>query len=324
MIQLATETLKLIDAIHADEQTPSYREHLGASLIGRPCGREIWYSFHWVTAPKHEARILRLFGRGHLEEPRFIAWLRQSGVTVTEGPAPGLQYSIVDHDGHFGGSLDGEAVGIIEIPGSIAVLEFKTHSEKSFKKLTDAGVQKAKLEHYVQCQIYMHYRKRAWALYMAICKNTDALYAELVEYDKTVALKYIARARAIIKADEPPPRIDPSPGWWQCRFCDHKDICHFDAIPKVNCRTCTHSTPGAETTWECSYVGKSCGDKYAQLRGCPQHVFNPHIFNVADFSGDGKENYALLTLHDGRVIKQGPKHLTSEQLWNYGTFSETP
>ena len=61
------------DAYRGEEE--AHLGHLGASILGRDCPREIWYSFRWVHREKHEPRMLRLFIRGHLEEPRFIALL---------------------------------------------------------------------------------------------------------------------------------------------------------------------------------------------------------------------------------------------------------
>ncbi|HEX8349957.1 MAG TPA: hypothetical protein VF598_08335, partial [Hymenobacter sp.] len=59
-----------------------FRSHLGASVIGRECGRQIWYGWRWARKPKFQARMLRLFNRGHLEEARFIAALLAIGVQV--------------------------------------------------------------------------------------------------------------------------------------------------------------------------------------------------------------------------------------------------
>lgn len=73
-----------IDAHWKDNQDDGFRHHLGGSLIGRECLRELWYSFRWATLSQHEGRILRLFNRGHHEEPRMIEWLTQIGVEVRE------------------------------------------------------------------------------------------------------------------------------------------------------------------------------------------------------------------------------------------------
>lgn len=69
-----------LEAIQEDGR----RRHLGGSLIGRDCRRELWYSFRWATPIQFKGRMLRLFNRGHKEEFRFVEWLRLIGVEVHE------------------------------------------------------------------------------------------------------------------------------------------------------------------------------------------------------------------------------------------------
>lgn len=61
------------------------RRYLGGSQIGGDCGRARWYSIHWAAkATGMDPRVLRLFERGHLEEPRFVKWLSMIGCEVQE------------------------------------------------------------------------------------------------------------------------------------------------------------------------------------------------------------------------------------------------
>lgn len=73
-----------IDQHWEDNQEDGRRGHLGGSLIGRECMRELWYSFRWASANRFKGRILRLFDRGHKEEFRFVDYLAQIGVEVRE------------------------------------------------------------------------------------------------------------------------------------------------------------------------------------------------------------------------------------------------
>ena len=113
-ILLAEKTLSAIDqAIESDQDQAPGRAHLGASIIGRECSRELWYTFRWVAKKLHQARILRLFSRGQNEEERFNEYLRQGGLTVWDtDPETGEQWRISDVHGHFGGSLDGVVLGL--------------------------------------------------------------------------------------------------------------------------------------------------------------------------------------------------------------------
>lgn len=74
----------LIDSACYDDADRSHRAHLGGSLIGRKCSRELWYNFRWAHQENHQGRMLRLFARGQREEDQFIKLLRRIGVDVNE------------------------------------------------------------------------------------------------------------------------------------------------------------------------------------------------------------------------------------------------
>lgn len=320
----ASDTLAAVNYATECRQVVSFREHLGASILGRECARSIWYTHHWAVRELHEARVLRLFDRGHKEEPRIYKWLLDAGFLVWVKDEAGNQYGAKACNGHFGLSLDGVVYNVPELPGTYCTLECKTHNDKSFKKLVEKGVAVAKFEHYVQMQLGMLHFKLPWSLYFSVNKNDDDIYAELVPYDAETANKYMERAQLLIDSPEPPQRISEDSSWFVCKFCPHRNICHGDDVPVLNCRTCTHSTPVADAQWHCAFRAASCGDKAAQLRGCENHVFNPKLLNGVEYvDGSMEDNYAHLRFPDGRLIKQGPNHLTSVQLCAYGTISKT-
>lgn len=262
-----------------------FRTHLGASLIGRDCDRELWYSFRWATSKTFDGRMLRLFNRGHLEEPRMVALLQMIGCEVWQVDQNGKQFRISGHRGHFGGSLDAVARGIPDLPDESCLVEFKTHGEKSFIKLTTEGVVKSKWEHFVQQQIYMGKNSLKWSLYMAVSKNTDELHAELVQFDSVIYAKYLERAGRIIDSTVSPKRINESPSWYKCKFCDHMGVCHDKMVlPARNCRTCLHSRVGDAGEWFCTepMADAAFGENVplspdAQRRGCPDYAADPEF-----------------------------------------------
>lgn len=299
-VYLATKTLDLINhTIEADQGASfriaegkvlphmadayrgadeGFRSHLGASVVGKPCAREIWYGFHWVRKAWFESRILRLFNRGHLEEARFIAMLLSAGIQVYQQDSAGNQFRISDVGGHFGGSGDGVAIGIPDVPpGEACLLEAKTHGLKSFKKLA-AGVKIAKPEHYVQMQIYMRKMKLHYALYMAVCKDNDELYFEILVLEEAHADRGIERGRTIILSRSPPPKISESPGWYECKYCNVKDICHGGSAMDINCRTCHFARAEEDGTWRCGNPTYNASnpsdilDKERQLKACPNYT----------------------------------------------------
>lgn len=248
-----------------------FRTHLGASVIGQECGRAIWYGFHWATVPQFGGRLLRLFNRGHLEEGRFIAALLTIGVQIYQQDENGKQFRISDVGGHFGGSGDGVAIGIPDLPpGTPCLLEFKTHNDKSFKKLVTEGVRGAKFEHYVQMQTYMRKMGLAVALYGAVNKNDDDFHFEIVTLDTATADQFSDRARTIIMMKQAPAKINESPGWFACQWCDHKPVCHLNKPPARNCRTCRNSEAREDGNWYCTNPGADPTplSKELQLTGC--------------------------------------------------------
>ena len=235
-------SLKLIDEkIESDKSKDWRRPHLGGSGIGDECARKIWYTFRWFTEPKFEGRILRLFRRGHGEEITFIDDLRSIGAEVTTGPGPGRQWSFGLLGHHFAGSIDGAAKGLPELGDDWGLLEFKTHNEKSFNDLVKRGLKTSKPMHFDQIQIYGHALGFSKALYFAVCKNDDRRYSEMVEIDESHGEDLTRKAEHIIVSKTPLPKLSKSPAFFYCKWCTHLEVCHYDAKPEVNCRTCIHS-----------------------------------------------------------------------------------
>lgn len=252
---LGEEMRKDSDA-YKQEHGNVFRRHLGASLIGRECDRELWLHFRFCAqGGLHEGRLIRLFNRGHLEEARFIALLRQAGCQVWNTTPEGGQYRLSACGGHFGGSLDGVVVGVPEMPTVPMLLECKTHNDRSFLKLQNSGMQSAKPEHFIQMQIYMNSYSLTHGLYLAVNKNDDSLYAEIIACSPQLAAGYVQRAEKIIFAQEVPGRVAgaTSSGWHTCKWCDFKKICWSRAkyTPHIKtCRTCRYVLP-TERGWEC-------------------------------------------------------------------------
>jgi hypothetical protein len=260
-------------------------KRLPASMIGRECERQLWLVFRWALTVKHAGRILRLFDTGNHEEPRLVNDLRRIGVTVVEvDPNDGRQWSVTDESGHFGGFMDAAGIGVPEAPATWHVIEFKTHSDKSFKDLEKKGVRDAKPEHYAQMQTYMHLAGMVRALYLAKNKNTDELYSERVYYDAAYSIRTIEKARRIVTSPVPPAGISTDPTFFKCKFCDVATICHKRQMPERNCRTCMHSTPVADGQWSCA-AGNDMGDGEAAL---PCHRFIPALVpgDQVDVRGD--------------------------------------
>lgn len=259
------------DAYRQDDAP--FRSHLGASGVGKDCARAVWYSYRWATLRRNEGRMVRLFNRGHLEEGRMIALLLTIGCKVYQQDENGNQFRISAAGGHYGGSGDGVIVDSPDVPPGLPALgEFKTHNDKSFKELAGdnwkeiveaavagrplpafkgKGVKNAKPEHYIQMQQYMRHMNLTAALYFAINKNDDSIYCELVQLDIETADQFTDRGIKIVYMRQPPKRISETPGWYGCRFCDHRQVCHYGEAPNRNCRTCEFAVPREDGKWWC-------------------------------------------------------------------------
>jgi hypothetical protein len=233
------------------------RSHLGASELGDPCSRKLWYKFRWCGKQAvFDGRMLRLFKRGHNEEPNFISYLRGIGAFVWDKQDNGEQYGFTDCEGHCGGHCDGIAI-IPETylrlePYEPVLCEFKTQGTgKGFTDLVKKGVKLAKPQHYAQMCIYGHKLGLRFAVYMVVNKNDDDLYVETVQLDNTYGNDLINKACTIINSQIPPNKLSESPAFFSCKFCEFNEICHYEAPAEKNCRSCTKCIPDADAQWKC-------------------------------------------------------------------------
>lgn len=273
---LAKRIKVAIDDYCATAYDDGPRKHLGASLIGRECLRELWYTFRWCNHKKHDGRQQRLFNRGHREEDRFIEWLRGIGCTTWNETEDGKQFRVSGLcGGHFGGSLD----GILQLPQSWNVnlaaflSEFKTSGTgRKFSDLLQQGVKVTKPEHYAQMCIYGKAYQFKWALYLSINKNDDDLHVEIVPLDWSFATELERKAEVIVFSPTPPKKVSESKAYQACSFCDHKKICHEMEPVNRNCRSCKNARPIPDGMWHCdrwqspipaehiNYGTPACGD----------------------------------------------------------------
>ena len=271
---IATKTLQAIDDAIQEQTDTEHRAHLGASGIGEGCKRKTFYQWRWATKQSFCSRMLRLFSRGHYEEPRFVSYLKMIGCEYWDiDPATGKQWIVKGYKGHFGGSCDGIGVGLPELPpGEKFLGEFKTKSYKYWKGLLENGMVSEEPKHYAQMQVYMGKLGLKYGLYMVVNKNTDALYAEIIQFDEREFGKQIETSVEIIDAGLPPQRISMKPSNMKCgpKWCAYRDICHFEATPDKNCRTCEHSKPIDGGVWLCGKYNYQLA-KEEQLKGCASY-----------------------------------------------------
>ncbi|WP_018261909.1 PD-(D/E)XK nuclease family protein [Methylobacterium sp. WSM2598] len=289
------------------------RGYLGMSQFGTECDRALWYGWRKAYDPEAlDGRRIRLFETGHLEESRLIADLERAGMIVSANDwRTGRQFAVWSLGGHLRGHLDGKVERVPDAPRTTHVLECKTHNDKSFRELLKDGVAKSKPGHFAQMQFYMHFTSLTRALYVAVNKNDDQLYAERVRYDAAAALQLVARAERIVRAERPPAKLHADPSAreaYACGWCPARKVCHEGAWARVNCRTCLHATPvvdeGDAGRWHCArYDLNLTPDE--QRRGCPSHRYVPDLVPGEQLDVDEEGETISYRLADGSLWTDG-------------------
>ena len=264
------------DSIEELSEKEPGRNHLGASELGRPCSREIWYNFRWYTIKKHSGAVLRLFNRGHSEEPKFIHRLRRIGIEVLDfDPATGKQWRVVHpRNAHVGGSLD-SIFRVTWLPeGHQWMLgEFKTHNTGSFAKLLKDKVRKSKPQHWSQMQIYGRAYGLQYSFYCAINKNDDDLEFQVNPLAPNEGDMLAEKAIGIAESLVPPKKLSHNSSQQECKFCDHRMVCHFKGEPYKSCRSCLNVIPLPDGTWTCKLFGGPI-PREVELVGCGSYQAN--------------------------------------------------
>lgn len=237
----------------AEDAAEGPRKYLGASAIGDACSRRLWYSFRWVSFEQFDARMLRLFNRGHREEPEQIRRLRGAGFQVWDRDADGKQFRFSAIEGHFGGGND----GIGKFPPNYRIddpflLEFKTKGTGSgFEKLKEKGMILEAAQHWAQQCTYGVGFNVKYTMYISTNKNDDERHLELAKLNLQLGQQMLAKAESIIMSRFPMNKLSSDPSHFQCKNCHFQKVCHFDAPYKKNCRSCKHSEPVHKSNWSC-------------------------------------------------------------------------
>ena len=277
-------TLVAVD--HAIEKNQSKRDSngIGMSAIGRECERDIWYSFRWASPVEFDAQAIRRFDDGHRSEDIMAERLRMvEGIElITKNPETGRQIRVEDFGGHFSGYVDGAIRGILQAPKTWHNWEHKCSAkwQDLHRAIVEYGEKNA-LAHwdktyYWQGQCYMHYLGLDRHYLTCADPGTRNVVSCRTELNVEHAAQARARAQRIIKSPGPLAKLSDNPEYFACRWCNHKDMCHGNAMPRSNCRTCLHSTPEEDGTWSCARWGTTLSYN-EQQNGCPAHLFIPDL-----------------------------------------------
>jgi len=198
-------------ALTADQATRTPRDYLGGSRLGHACERALQFEF--TATPKDEGQdfsgqSLRIFAIGHALEDLAVAWLRGAGFDLytRKGNRPdGGQFGFSVAGGRIRGHVDGiiaagpEGFGLA-VP---ALWECKTMNAKNWRACFKDGVAKSKPVYAAQIALYQAYMDLPHpALFTALNRDTQGLYAELMPFDAALAQRMSDRAVEVVRASE--------------------------------------------------------------------------------------------------------------------------
>ena len=260
------------------------RHYLGMSAIGHECERSLFYSFREAAEREISSQGLLAIQDGHIQEQLFIdrinIFLPEINLITEER---GEQIAFLDHDGHYSGHADGVIKGILEAPETWHIWEHKSVNEVKFKKLQKLCSENEKsalknwdLTYYAQAQEYMYYSGLT-RHYLTVSSPGGRDYTSCrTDYNKKDADYYVKRAFDIINCNKIPVRLSEKPEFYRCKWCQFQDICHFNKVPEVNCKTCKSFATIEKGEFYCNK--KAC--KIENIEPCPEHIFNPDLINL--------------------------------------------
>ena len=312
--EIQDPTLLAVDAALEATQEKRARNYLGASIIGDPCSRKLWFGFRWMRQGSIPASGLRRINDGHRGEQVVAEMLRSvPEVDLSTEKEPGVQHSFEDLGGHFRGNCDGLIMGLLQSPKKLHVWECKVVNEVKFKKVATLKVVKGEDEalkhwdyvYYAQAQIYMHFFGATRHYLTVASPGVRDLNSIRTKYNQADAEALIAKANRIIFAPRAPAKISDDPAWHECKFCSFHGMCHDQEWPdKRSCRNCLHSTPIKTGGWKCELHKKDLSTE-DQLAGCNKHLF--HVDAVPGEVLDAGDNSVEYKLKDGSLWKDQAK-----------------
>jgi hypothetical protein len=196
-----------IDAgLTARQQDERPRSYVSSSGLGRACLRQIQYDF--LAVPKDEGqdfapKTLRIFEAGHRGEDMVAAWLRLAGFDLRTERPDGRQFGFTALDGRFKGHIDGCLVSGPVAMAYPALWETKALGASSWKDTVKRGVTVAKPVYAAQIALYQAYMDLPNpALFTAINRDTQEIYAELMPFDAALAQRMSDRAVEVVRASD--------------------------------------------------------------------------------------------------------------------------
>ncbi len=296
-------TVEAIYAHHEKSRGEAFDSYgIAFSALGEECDRRLWYGHHWTHGQQPiDGRKARLFDTGKREEDRLIEELLAIDVRIANS-----QEKQRLCDGHLRGKIECTGIGFPEAPKTEHCVEIKTHKNTEFNNVVKHGVRKKYEKHYIQLMLGTHAKGLTRGMYFANCKNSDEIHAVRFALDPMEVAGWLARAERIIYDPGPPRKLHEDPetkAAWGCKVCPARGVCHGGEWPRINCRTCLHSTAekGGDGRWTCALLIDRDLTMDEQKRGCVNHRYIPALVPGVQTDCDGVSMTITYALHSGET-----------------------
>ncbi len=207
-----------------DNKNEDGRNYIGASSIGAPCERKVWYQYKGQTIQAQNTLKLS-FEIGSRLEAMILDFLEKTDVEVIR-PSPDNELLFCSDKDiiTFCGHMD----AILKMPhsGEKAILDIKTAKATSFIRFKTLGIRDWNIQYYAQLQSYMGMTGINHAVLLAINKDNSDLHEEWIEFDSIYYEELKMKAKRIMDAEVEPERINKNKLFYQCRMCGYKEKCH--------------------------------------------------------------------------------------------------
>lgn len=223
------------DALLKRRKAEQRRNYVGASVLGAPCDRDLFYDWYDVdedTRPLTGQNI-RIFDTGHMFEDLVAGWLKLAGFELRTRAPDGSQFGFETVQGRIQGHIDGVILsGPVALPYPLG-WEHKGLKSKSWSDVVKRGVRRSKEVYYRQVQMYMPYMQLDNFLFTVTNKDTQELWHEVIPFDQAEAQEVSDRGVSLLRQIEAgtlPPRIAATRDFFICRLCHRSKRC-WDVDP---------------------------------------------------------------------------------------------
>lgn len=248
MVTIPTPNDPTLEAMYvAVKELPrENRQYLGASEIGQPCARRLWYSYNNHDRVEFENSHIGLMAAdsGHYAEAKTAERLRLLPfIELHTHMENGEQYGWNAYNGKLQGHVDGLIRGLLQAPKAIHVWEHKDKNQSKFvnfqstkKKFGEKNTLKNWDEvYYGQAQINIHFMRKLFRKYGILIDRhyLTVSYAGArkydscrTEYNASYAEHLEERGKRITEVKQPPPKINEQLDYYICKMCPYRKECH--------------------------------------------------------------------------------------------------